>query len=154
MGSPYFVDYRGRFELPLPAEEAWKFLQRTDLYETWWPWVRDLSVDGPGIAAGTTFSFRVVAPVPYRMRLRVEVDETHSFGAHGSVTGDLEGEGGIEVRNAGEASTVELFYRVTIKQPQMRFAARVAGPLLRWGQTWAIQSALKGFIRHIEGPGV
>ena len=149
MGSPYVVDYRGRFELPLPPDEAWRYLQRTDLYEGWWPWMRDLVVEGDGIAPGTSLRFRVVSPLPYRMKLSVEVEETTERSASASVSGDLDGTGSIAIVERGRGSVAELSWSVTIHQPQMRLAARFAGPLLRWGQTWAIQSALRGFIRHV-----
>jgi carbon monoxide dehydrogenase subunit G len=149
MGSPYLIDYRGTFDLPLTPDDAWAFLQRTDLYERWWPWMRDLAVNGDRISPGTDLRFRVVSPLPYRMALRVEIEDVQARRAAALVHGDLEGTGAIVIAPGPRGSTVSLGWTVEIKHPQMRIAARVARPLLRWGQTWAIQSALRGFLRHV-----
>ena len=151
MASPYVVDYRGRFNLPLAPGEAWAYLQETHLYERWWPWMRDLVVEGGGIEEGTSFSFRVVSPLPYRMRLKVEVLEAGPLRASAAITGDLDGTGDLEISAAPDGSVVALHWDVEIKHGQMRIAARLARPLLRWGQTWAIESALRGFLRHVMG---
>jgi hypothetical protein len=111
--------------------------------------MRDLVVEGDGIRPGTSFSFRVVSPLPYRMRLRVEVLEAEPMRGVATVTGDLAGTGDIRLSETSGGSLVELHWSVEIKHPQMRIAARVAGPLLRWGQKWAVQSALRGFLRHV-----
>ncbi|HET7481363.1 MAG TPA: SRPBCC family protein [Actinomycetota bacterium] len=151
MPSPYVVDYRGTFEIPLPTEESWSLLQATERYEKWWPWMRDLRIDGDGLARDSTFSFRVVSPLPYRMRLRVSVTEVAERGATATIDGDLKGSGGIELDETGSGTSVTLRWRVEVVHPQMRVAARIARPVLRWGQTWAIQAALRGFLRDVRG---
>src|SRR4051812_16759618 len=111
--------------------------------------MRDLEVAGDGLKPGTTYSFRVVSPLPYRMRLKVSVLGAGERSVEASVDGDLVGTGTIELVDQDRGSVAELGWSVTITHPQMRLATRFARPLLRWGQTWAIQSALKGFLRQV-----
>lgn len=147
--------YRGTFELPTEPNRTWGILEQTHHYESWWPWMRDLKVRGKPFEAGTSFSFAVVAPIPFKMRLEVEISEAREpEQIVAEIKGDLAGEASISFETAtggGTVSTIE--WKVEVVKPRMRAAARVARPLLLWGQNWAVEVALRGFRSHLESAG-
>ena len=152
MSDPYVFDYRGTFELPLARPDTWTTLEQTQHYESWWPWMRHLEVDGVPLEPGTAFSFLVVAPIPFTMRLRVHVDEAQSPEAiSATIAGDLEGTATMRFEEQGPTRTVAyISWSVEVSRPALRPIARATRPLLLWGQTWAVNVALKEFRRHLD----
>ena len=152
MSDPHLFDYQGTFELPLSRLDTWATLEQTEHYESWWPWMRHLDVDGPPLEPGTAFSFLVVAPIPFTMRLRVHVDqarEPEMIAA--TIAGDLKGTASMTFADQGAGRTVaHISWSVEAVRPAIRSIARVTRPLLLWGQGWAVDVALKGFRRHLD----
>lgn len=152
MGNPYVFSYEGAFELPLEPPEAWERLGQTDNYQSWWPWMRHLELDGKPLEPGSAYSFVVVAPIPFTMRLRVEVDDAEEPGSIAAlVRGDLEGRAGLDFERQAPGRTVaHIAWTVEVVKPGLRPLARVTRPLLLWGQSWAVDVALRGFRRHLD----
>ncbi len=152
MADPHAFDYQGTFELPLARHDTWATLEQTENYESWWPWMRHLEVDGYPLEPGTTFSFLVVAPIPVTMRLRVHVGEASPPEAiTATIAGDLGGTASMKFEEQGPARTVaHIAWNVEVVRPALRSIARVTRPLLLWGQTWAVNIALKEFRRHLD----
>ncbi len=152
MGDPHVFSYRGTFELPLARHEAWEILGHTEHYQKWWPWMRHLEVDGEPLEPGTAFSFLVVAPVPFTMRLRVAVDSAREPEAiDARVEGDLGGRAALAFEEQGPDRTVaHIEWTVEVVKPTLRPVARVMRPLLLWGQNWAVDVALRGFRGHLN----
>ena len=152
MSNPYIFSYEGAFELPLEPPGAWDRLEQTDLYQSWWPWMRHLEVEGNPLEPGSAYTFLVVAPIPFTMRLRVEVEqaeEPNSISA--AVGGDLEGTASMTFERQAEGRTVaHIGWTIEVVKPGLRPLARVTRPLLLWGQTWAVDVALRGFRRHLD----
>ncbi|HLI24810.1 MAG TPA: hypothetical protein VKU91_07625, partial [Acidimicrobiales bacterium] len=93
VASPYVIDYTGRFGFPVPPSEVWAAIARFDQFEGWWGWLGELEVDGPGLQDGSVLRGTVAPPVPYRMRVAVELERCVSDRLiDASVTGDLVGE--------------------------------------------------------------
>src|SRR5947207_15083380 len=69
--SPYVIEYAGRFDFTAPPRQVWSAIEHFERYEAWWGWLRELRVEGPGLAAGSVLHGIVAPPLPYRMRLRV-----------------------------------------------------------------------------------
>src|SRR3990170_2444276 len=70
-GSPYVVKYERGFSLPAPPQEVWSAVELFERFESWWGWLGELRVEGPGLKAGSVLHGVVAPPLPYRMRLRV-----------------------------------------------------------------------------------
>ena len=51
MATPFAFDRA--WDFAVPPEDLWATLARTDRYTTWWPWLRELHVEGDGLATGT-----------------------------------------------------------------------------------------------------
>jgi hypothetical protein len=124
----------------------------TEHYESWWPWMRHLEVDGEPMAPGTTFSFLVVAPIPFAMRLRARVTEADPPDrVEADVSGDLSGVATMTFAPSGRRGAVaDISWDVEVVRPGLRPIARVTRPILLWGQGWAVDVAFREFRRHLE----
>lgn len=151
MAGPHAFSYRGSYDLPLGRSETWATLEQADLYESWWPWMRRLEISGTPLETGTTFTFLVVAPIPFTMNLVVRIEESVApERILARITGDLEGSATMSFDEISSDTTgARLEWTVEVKKPGMRTAARAMRPLLKWGQNWAVDVALRGFLRHL-----
>jgi hypothetical protein len=152
MGSPYVFDYRGEFRFEdTDPDLLWDKLCQRDRYPEWWPWMRDLETTGEGIEPGAELDFVVVSPLPYRMRLNVRVvDSTRPQVVEAEVDGHLRGTGEIRMQDDEAGATdVEVSWSVEVIDRAMRVGARVARPLIKWGQDWAVRVALRNFRDHL-----
>jgi hypothetical protein len=151
VSSEHYFPYQGTFGFDATPQELWTWLQRVDLFETWWPWMRDVRLRGSALEPGSVLSFLIVPPVPYRMRIEVEVTEAQPERIlHGRVSGDLHGWGRLEIEPDGERSVVVTTWDVEVANRAIRTMMRIARPLLLRAQTWAVEVSLRGFRRHLE----
>src|SRR3712207_259517 len=96
--SPFVVDERRSFAFPVPPAVMWDDLQHVDRFPTWWRWLRDFEVDGDGLAPGSVLRGTVVPPLPYRLRVRVTIEELEpGRRIAASVDGDLRGPAALEL---------------------------------------------------------
>jgi hypothetical protein len=97
----------------------------------------------------------VAPPVPYRMRIRVELTQCEPPELiDATVSGDLEGEAHLRLRPAGPNSMVEVAWTVEMMQRPMRLASRMGGrPLLQWGHDRVVDMTVAGFRRRLESGG-
>ena len=114
--------------------------------------MRDLEVTGTPLEPGTTFTFRVVAPIPFTLRLVVEiVNSKEAEQLEAAIHGDLVGSATMFFEEVSPESTrATLAWNVEVHKPRVRGAARALRPILQWGQNWAVDSALRGFLRHLN----
>lgn len=150
MVSAGLLVYRNEFLFEAAPEELWDLIERFDQFESWWPWLTDFRVDGDGLAAGSVLHGRVAPPLPYRMRLRVELVECrrpHSVDA--VVGGDLVGDARLRLNREGGRTRAEAAWTVEMRQPAMRLASRFGRPLLQWGHDRVVEMTVAGFRRRI-----
>lgn len=151
MTSVHDFSYEGTFRFDATPDELWESLQRVDLFESWWPWMRDVRVEGVALAPGSVLSFRIVPPVPYRMTIEVEVTESEpDVRVTGRVSGDLRGWGHLEFEPDGDGSVVVTTWEVEIHNAAIRTVIRLARPVLLWAQQWAVESSLRGFRAYLR----
>jgi carbon monoxide dehydrogenase subunit G len=144
------VSYSGSFDFDVPPETLWTALQRVDLFPSWWPWIKEVLLEGEALAVGSAISFTIDPPIPYRMRVTVEViDSTEGTYLEGRVTGDLHGTGSLrfDPSNGGTETSTE--WKVEVSNPALRAVIRIARPLLLWAQRWAVEVSLRGFRRYL-----
>jgi uncharacterized protein YndB with AHSA1/START domain len=151
---PTVIDYRRRFLLEAPPAVVWEALSEPRRFESWWRWLGELRVDGPGLVAGTVLSGVVSPPVPYRMRVSVLLERCVApTRIDAAVHGDLEGTAWLELHPKGEVTAAEVAWRIEMMQRPMRLAARVAAPVLRWGHDRVVEMTVAGFRRHLRSLG-
>jgi carbon monoxide dehydrogenase subunit G len=151
VGSPYVIEYEGRFSFPVPPQQVWSAIEHLERFETWWGWLRDLRVEGPGLAAGSVLHGVVAPPLPYRMRLRVELLESvPPCRIEAAVQGDLVGHARLVLEPEGEGTRASVTWTIEMMQRPMRVAARIASPLLRWGHDQVVAATVAGFRRQLR----
>ena len=153
MGSPYVIEYAGRFRFPVPPGEVWSAIEHLERFETWWGWLRELRVEGPGLVTGSVLHGVVAPPLPYRMRLRVVLvacDPPRSIDA--LVEGDLVGQARLVLEPDGDGTRASVAWTIEMLQRPMRAAARVAGPVLRWGHDRVVDVTVAEFRRQLRDP--
>jgi carbon monoxide dehydrogenase subunit G len=129
----------------------WDRIEEVDQFERWWPWLTEFRIEGDGLSAGSVLHGVVTPPLPYRMRLRVELvdcDRPHAIDA--TIGGDLIGTGRLRLRPAAEGTLAEVSWRVEMRQPAMRLASRIGRPVLQWGHDRVVEMTVAGFRRRIE----
>jgi len=150
-GSPYVIDYRGRFGFDVAPSQLWASIERGERFESWWSWLGDFRLDGERLEVGAVMHGVVSPPVPYRMRVRVVVERcVPCRSVDAAVHGDIEGDARLVMEPAGGGTAVEVQWTIEMMQRAMRMAARVAHPLLRWGHDRVVEATVDGYRRHVE----
>ena len=145
------MSYRHGFGFALSPERLWSELEAVDQFERWWTWLTDLTVDGPGLAEGSVLTGVVSPPLPYRMRVRIEVVECERLHLISAVIGgDLTGPSTLRFRPDGDGTWVDATWTLEMQQPAMRLASRIGRPLLQWGHDRVVDLTVAGFRRRIE----
>ena len=148
--SPYVIDYAASFDLPAAPAQVWDAIERSGEFEGWWGWLSNFELDGAGLVNGSVLTGVVSPPVPYRMRVRVELyecDRPHSIDA--SVDGDLVGRAGLLLEPEGFNTRASVAWTLEMTQSSMRLAWRVAPHLLRWGHDRVVEATVRGFKRQL-----
>jgi carbon monoxide dehydrogenase subunit G len=155
-GRPVF-DYRREYEFALAPAAMWQRMEHLDQFEGWWPWLQEFRLEGATLTAGSVLHGVIVPPLPYRMRIRVELTRCDPPGViDATVGGDLEGEAHLRMRAEGTDGTrsrVEVAWTVEMMQRPMRLASRFGRPLLQWGHDRVVETTVNGFRRRLEAGG-
>ena len=153
------INYRGSFRFAVPPDAIWDAVEHTEEFERWWGWLGEFRLTGPGLQSGSVLTGMVSPPVPYRMRVRVELEDcVRPESIEATVHGDLEGHARLTLARqppAGlehEATLVSVNWTIEMMQRPMRVAARVAYPLLSWGHDRVVDATVAGFRRQVEQP--
>jgi carbon monoxide dehydrogenase subunit G len=149
--TPPVIEYRGRFEFPVTPAELWSTIEQSESFEAWWPWLQEFTLEGGELRSGTVMHGVVAPPLPYRIRVDVELVSCDRPGSIDAVVhGDLEGSASLRVAPEGPAGcTVEARWTVEMMQKPMRIASRFAHPLLRFGHDRVVEMTVRSFRRHL-----
>lgn len=152
MPTPPVIDYRGGFDFNVTPGELWSSIEHAEQFERWWPWLREFSLEGGGLRSGAVMHGVVVPPLPYRIRVDVELVACRRPAAIDAVVhGDLEGKASMRIRRCGlNGCTVEAKWSVEMMQTPMRITSRFAHPLLRWGHDRVVEITVRSFRRQLE----
>jgi uncharacterized protein YndB with AHSA1/START domain len=145
------MTYRREYEFSISPAELWDVIEEVDQFETWWPWLEEFRLEGGSLEKGAVLHGVIAPPVPYRMRVRIELtrcEPPHSIEA--LIHGDLEGEASLEIRDRGVGSSVDVAWTVEMMQRAMRLADRMAHPLLQWGHDRVVEVTVAGFRRRLS----
>src|SRR6185437_13413344 len=103
------VTHRGKYAFACPPEQLWRAMEEADQFESWWSWLSEFRLDGGVLVPGEVLRGVVAPPLPYRMRIRVELTECEPFRRIlAAVSGDLEGEARLELRGSDVGSSVDV----------------------------------------------
>ena len=150
-GSLCVIDYRGTHRFSVTPETVWAAIERTNEFERWWAWLGDFRLDGPGLQPGSCMVGVVTPPLPYRMRVRVDLDDcVRPTTIDATVHGDLEGHAHVAFDPDGSGTLATATWRIEMMQRPMRVAARVARPVLCWGHDRVVETTVESFARVLE----
>ena len=137
-------------DFPVSPTEMWASIEDAEAFEAWWPWLREFTIEGGSLRTGSVLRGVVVPPIPYRMRIEVDLlrcRRPHLIDA--AVHGDLEGEAQLRFRRSDPGTRAEVSWRLEMMQRPMRIASRVARPLLVRAHDAVVESTVSGFRRHL-----
>ena len=138
------------FAFDVAPEVIWRSIEHTEEFESWWSWLREFRLDGPGLVEGSVLSGVVSPPVPYAMRIRVVLGRCIPHERiDATVHGDLEGRARLVLEPSGDGTVAEVSWTIEMTQRAMRLAARVAHPLMRWGHDRVVEATVNGFRRNL-----
>ncbi|MGD0310899.1 MAG: SRPBCC family protein [Acidimicrobiales bacterium] len=150
---PSVIAYQRGFAFDLAPDLLWDRMEEIDQFERWWPWLTDLRIEGNGLSAGSVLHGVVTPPLPYRMRLDVELVECDRPTAiDATISGDLTGQARLRLRPRGDGTWAEVAWEVEMRQPAMRIASRLGRPVLQWGHDRVVEVTVAGFRRRIQRP--
>jgi carbon monoxide dehydrogenase subunit G len=147
------ISYQDEHHFACTPAELWAAIEQFEQFERWWPWLQEFRLEGDSLRDGSLLHGVVAPPLPYRMRLRVELTRCLrplSIEAH--VHGDLEGPARLVLHPhgpRGTATRVEATWTVEMMQQPMRVASRVAHPLLQWGHDRVVDVTVARFRRFL-----
>jgi hypothetical protein len=104
-GSPCVIDYRGTHRFSVPTETVWAPIECTNEFERGRAWLGDFRLDGPGLRPASSMVGAVSPPLPYRVRVGVELEDcVRSATIDATVHGDLEGRADVAFEPDGTLS--------------------------------------------------
>jgi carbon monoxide dehydrogenase subunit G len=145
------IDYRKSFTFDIDPAGLWSVIEQTERFEAWWPWLTELTLDGAGLVAGGVMRGTVSPPLPYRMRVEVDLlrcERPNEIDA--AVHGDLEGTATLRLHEAGGGTRADVAWRLEMMQRPMRVASRFAHPLLRLGHDAVVDVTVASFRRMLR----
>ena len=145
------MTYHGQYEFGRSPADVWRAIEDVDQFESLWPWLEEFNLDGGCLARGSVLHGLVAPPLPYRMRIRVELTECEPYRhIDALVHGDLEGDAQLAIRESATGSSVDVHWTVEMMQRPMRMASRFAHPLLQWGHDAVVALTVAGFRRRLD----
>ncbi len=145
------ITYQRDHRFDMEPERLWDRIGEVDQFEGWWPWLSEFRLEGDGLVTGSVLFGAVSPPLPYRMRLRVElVDCQRPYSIDATVGGDLVGVARLRLHPEGVGTRAEVGWTVEMRQPAMRLANRIGRPVLQWGHDRVVEMTVVGFRRRIQ----
>ena len=102
------------------------------------------------LVAGQTWDCLIKPPVPWSIRLAVEITEAVPVSLiTARVTGEVTGEGQLDIRPSDEGSELRIRTRLAPASAVLRAAAYLAAPLSRFGHDWVMDTGSRQFRAHM-----
>lgn len=132
------------YRFPLPPDELWSVVARVDDYQSWWPWLRGFDADQ--LAAREVWRCHVQPPLPYSVRFAVSLDEVDApTTVRASITGDVVGDARLHIAAHPDGSEARLVSCLEPGNGFLKVVARLAGPVVRYGHDWVLDSGARQF---------
>jgi hypothetical protein len=148
--SRFQVPFERTFVFDGSPEDLWDaialLVRRNDFDERLFHY----ELDGRPLATGSKVDVEVTPPLPYRVRLQIQFSESiRASEIKIAIRGDVDGVGTVRLLPRGEKTHVIATWNVEIVQPAMRAVARVAYPIVVWGQDLAVDAIVRAFRRQL-----
>jgi carbon monoxide dehydrogenase subunit G len=144
------IDYRGIHDFACTPAELWDAIKHFERFEAWWPWLQEFRLEGAELRDGAVLRGVVAPPLPYRMRIQVELTRCRRpVSIEASVRGDLVGPARLMLAPTASGTRVEAVWTVEMMQRPMRLASRIAHPLLRFGHDRVVDVTVARFRRYV-----
>ncbi len=144
------ITYRRDYEFPESPSGLWDAIGEVERFEGWWSWLEEFRLEGETLQKGSVLRGVVAPPLPYRMRIEVELTKyLPPRRMEAQIRGDLEGEASLDIRPVGIGSRVEVAWSVEMMQRPMRLADRMAHPLMQWGHDRVVEITVSGFRKRL-----
>jgi carbon monoxide dehydrogenase subunit G len=145
------IEYRRAYEFASTPQQLWDAIEEVDQFEARWSWLEEFRLEGATLKAGSVLHGVVAPPVPYRMRVWIELTSCEPPNQiEAIIHGDLKGSARIEIRSNGAGTTAQVAWTVEMMQQPMRTACRFGRPLLQWGHDRVVEITVEGFRRRLE----
>lgn len=148
MPAPFSFDRSWWF--PVEREELWGIVTRPEAYRTWWPWLRELDVDG--FRPGATARAVIRAPLPYSLNCEITVAEmTAPETVATQVSGDLEGPARLELASRDGGTDARLCWTLRLQDPVLSRVALVGRPAMAWAHDRIVELGVEQFRERALG---
>ncbi len=145
MSAPFRFDRSWNFDTP--QDQLWQAFSRTDLYPTWWTWLR--SFEAPGLYEGARAHCVIRSPLPYSLHLTIDVERVVvGTLVETIVSGDLSGPARLEIEQAGSGSRARLSWQLDIRDGFLRTVAGFGRPLAVWAHDAVVALGVEQFRRR------
>ena len=139
------IAYSADHFFQISPEELWSTISQAEMFEQWWPWLGEFHLEGPGLTTGTVLHGVITPPLPYRMRVEVElIDCLPCRKISAVVSGDLKGEALVLLAPKSQGTSVKVSWTVEMMQGPMRLASRFAHPVMQWGHDRVVDMTVAG----------
>jgi hypothetical protein len=144
---PGSITSANRFVIPMGRAQVWDVISNVDAYRSWWPWLRRFQASG--LAEGERWHCEVQPPLPYIVRLQVHLVSVEApTRIDADITGDVVGQATLTLMDEGEGCVAELSSTLAPRSPHLRWVARLASPIARFGHDWVLQSGARQFLQR------
>jgi uncharacterized protein YndB with AHSA1/START domain len=144
--APFRFDRSWQF--PIPPQEFWDTVSRTDQFPLWWGWLR--SFDSGGLVAGATTRFAVQGALPYKLEFLVTVDRVvEPQLVETTVAGHLAGPATLTIAPDGDGCRARLAWVLEPRDAVVRRLAIVSHPLLAWSHDQVVNMGVTQFRRRL-----
>jgi len=151
---PPVIEYEREFAFAVTPSALWGAIEQVESFERWWPWLREFSLDGRALETGSVLHGLVVPPLPYRLRLDVELVRCRApIEIDALVHGDLEGWARLHLDPSEAGTLAHVAWTVEMMQHPMRIASQIAHPVLQWGHDKVVAVTVASFRRHLRVAG-
>jgi hypothetical protein len=143
--SNFHFDRTWAFDVP--PDDLWEVVNRTHDFRSWWTWLRDF--EAPGVHAGAQARCVIQAPLPYALRLDIDVERAERPSMIETyVRGDLDGPARLEIEPSGNGSIARLVWELEVRDPVLRRVARIARPVMEWAHDRVVATGVEQFRRR------
>jgi hypothetical protein len=132
------------YEYPVDPGDFWVAASRTDLYQSWWPWLERF--EAGALADGQVWTCSVRPPLPYTVSFSLELhDVCPGARVQARASGDIEGDARIDIEPADSGCRVRLRSQLSPSSLFLKTAAVVARPLVGLGHSWVLDTGARQF---------
>ena len=140
------------WKLDAPLQEIWNAISEIGKWHEWWHGVLEVEIIRDGSNGKISFAHTWQSFIPYKLKFVTEVTEIDPLKSiMATVTGELEGTGRWEFKDAGNGETLVTYYWfVRTTMMWMNVAAPFLSWLFRWNHDTVMRWGGEGLARKLN----